>query len=191
MAESDWLADRFEENRVRLGAVAHRMLGSASDADDAVQESWLRLQRSDTSEVENLPGWLTTVVDRVCLDILRWRRSRREESLEIPGDTGDNVLEIPEPAAGPEREALLADSVGLAMLVVLETLTPAERLAFVLHDMFAVPSTRSPRSSAAPPTLPRCWRAAPGGGCSPRPFPTRTGRVTGRSSRRSSPPHAR
>jgi RNA polymerase sigma factor (sigma-70 family) len=136
MNDSDWLADRFEENRGRLHAVAYRMLGSASDADDAVQESWLRLQRSDTSEVKNLPGWLTTVVARVCLDVLRARRSRREEPLEMPGG---EPLEIPESSAGPEPEALLADSVGLALLVVLETLTPAERLAFVLHDMFAVP----------------------------------------------------
>jgi RNA polymerase sigma factor (sigma-70 family) len=131
MDDRDWLADRFEENRGRLRAVAYRMLGSASDADDAVQESWLRLQRAQSSEVENLPGWLTTVVARVCLDVLRSRRSRREEHSEIP--------EIQDPTADPERDALLADSVGLAMLVVLETLTPAERLAFVLHDMFAVP----------------------------------------------------
>src|SRR5437868_12987629 len=130
MSENDWLADRFEENRLRLRGVAFRMLGSGADADDAVQESWLRLARADTSEVENLPGWLTTVVARVCLDILRSRRSRREEPLESPGGA---AVEIPEPAADPEREALLADSVGLALLVVLETLTPAERLAFVLH----------------------------------------------------------
>jgi RNA polymerase sigma factor (sigma-70 family) len=138
MYEGDWLARRFEENRTHLRAVAYRMLGSLSEADDAVQEVWLRFSRSDTSEVENLGGWLTTVVARVCLDMLRSRKSRREEPLgEAPG--------VPDPivsrgdGADPEHEALLADSVGLALLVVLETLSPAERLAFVLHDMFAVP----------------------------------------------------
>jgi RNA polymerase sigma factor (sigma-70 family) len=136
MDEREWLAGRFEEHRTHLRAVAYRMLGSVSEADDAVQETWLRLSRSDTSEVENLGGWLTTVLARVCLDMLRSRKSRREESLGA---------RVPEPIAGradgadPEQEALLSDSVGLALLVVLETLTPAERLAFVLHDMFAVP----------------------------------------------------
>jgi RNA polymerase sigma factor (sigma-70 family) len=134
--EADWPTKRFEENRAHLRAVAYRMLGSASEADDAVQEAWLRLSRSDTSGVENLGGWLTTVVARVCLDMLRSRKSRREESLDARGS---------EPMAGrphtadPEQEAMLADSVGLALLVVLETLDPAERLAFVLHDMFALP----------------------------------------------------
>ena len=124
----EWLAERFEEHRARLRAVAYRMLGSTSEADDAVQETWLRLSRSDTSEVENLGGWLTTVLGRVCLDMLRSRKSRREESLGA---------RVPEPIAGradgadPEQEALLSDSVGLALLVVLETLTPAERLAFI------------------------------------------------------------
>jgi RNA polymerase sigma-70 factor, ECF subfamily len=132
----NWLADQFEEYRAHLGAVAHRMLGSSSEAEDAVQESWLRLSRSDTSGVENLGGWLTTVVARVCLDMLRSRAARHEEPL------GE---EAPEPALShvdgddPEHEALLADSVGLALLVVLETLNPAERLAFVLHDLFDVP----------------------------------------------------
>jgi RNA polymerase sigma factor (sigma-70 family) len=136
MDDHDWLAQRFEENRTHLRAVAYRMLGSLSEADDAVQEAWLRLSRSDTSRVENLGGWLTTVVGRVCLDMLRSRRSRRENPLGA---------HVPEPIVSradgidPEHEALLADSVGLALLVVLETLTPAERLAFVLHDMFAVP----------------------------------------------------
>src|SRR5829696_8183999 len=136
MDEHDGLAERFEANRPHLRAVAYRMLGSISEADDAVQESWLRLSRSGTSGVENLGGWLTTVVARVCLDMLRSRRSRREEPLGV---------RVPEPIVSreggidPEHEALLADSVGLALLVVLETLTPAERLAFVLHDMFAVP----------------------------------------------------
>ena len=131
-----FLAQQFEEHRTRLRAVAYRMLGSLSEADDAVQETWLRLSRVDSDEVENLGGWLTTVVARVSLNILRSRRSRREEPLEV---------RMPEPivdradGTDPEHEALLADSVGLALLVVLETLNPAERLAFVLHDMFAVP----------------------------------------------------
>src|SRR5437588_2727088 len=134
MSEHDWLAERFEENRSHLRAVAYRMLGSPSEAEDAVQEAWLRLSRSDTSGVENLRGWLTTVVARVSLDMLRSRRSRREELLNV---------HVPEPTVhdtiDPEDEALLGDSVGLAMLVVLQTLAPAERVAFVLHDMFAVP----------------------------------------------------
>jgi RNA polymerase sigma factor (sigma-70 family) len=136
MDEREYLAGRFEANRTHLRAVAYRMLGSVSEADDAVQEAWLRLSRSDTADVENLRGWLTTVVARVSLDMLRSRRSRREEPL------GPHV---PEPIVSavdgldPEQEALLADSVGLALLVVLETLAPAERLAFVLHDMFGVP----------------------------------------------------
>jgi RNA polymerase sigma factor (sigma-70 family) len=137
MNEGDLLADRFEANRMHLRAVAYRMLGSVSEADDAVQEAWLRLsRRSDPDDLDNLRAWLTTVVARVCLDMLRSRRSRREEPLDT---------RIPEPIVSredgmdPEHEALLADSVGLALFVVLETLTPAERLAFVLHDMFAVP----------------------------------------------------
>ena len=136
MDEHEFLAQQFEEHRIRLRAVAYRMLGSLSEADDAVQETWLRLSRTDSEEVENLGGWLTTVVARVSLNILRSRRSQREESLEV---------RMPEPivdradGTDPEHEALLADSVGLALLVVLETLNPAERLAFVLHDMFAVP----------------------------------------------------
>ncbi len=140
MDEHELLAKRFEEHRTCLRAVAYRMLGSPSEADDAVQEVWLRLSRSGAGGVENLGGWLTTVVGRVCLDMLRSRRSRREESLgQSPG------AEIPErnlgraDAGDPEQEAVMADSVGLALLVVLETLTPAERLAFVLHDTFAVP----------------------------------------------------
>jgi RNA polymerase sigma-70 factor, ECF subfamily len=132
----DWLAERFEANRTHLRAVAYRMLGSRSEADDAVQETWLRLSRSDTSRVDNLGGWLTTVVARVCLDMLRSRRSRREEAL---GDHVPDAIAARSDGVDPEEEALLADSVGLALLVVLDTLTPAERLAFVLHDMFAVP----------------------------------------------------
>jgi RNA polymerase sigma factor (sigma-70 family) len=127
----DWLAKQFEQHRPRLRAVAYRMLGSLSDADDVVQESWLRLSRSDTREVENLGGWLTTVVSRVCLNLLRSRKSRREEPLRLP-----DLIVSREDEFDPEHQAILADSVGLALLVVLETLGPAERLAFVLHDMF-------------------------------------------------------
>ena len=136
MDERDWMAERFEEHRTHLRAVAYRMLGSLAEADDAVQESWIRLSRSGASGVENLGGWLTTVTARVCLDMLRSRRSRREDLVGV---------DVPEPAvshqeaAGPEQEVLLADSVGLALLVVLEALAPAERVAFVLHDMFDLP----------------------------------------------------
>jgi RNA polymerase sigma factor (sigma-70 family) len=133
---TDPLAQRFEADRAHLRGVAYRMLGSLSDADDAVQEAWLRLQRSDVNGVANLTGWLTTVVGRVCLDMLRSRAARREEPLDM--HLPDPVI-VPDDGAGPEHEALLADSVGLALLVVLETLSPAERLAFVLHDLFGVP----------------------------------------------------
>ena len=135
MAEREWLAEQFEANRRHLRAVAYRMLGSLAEADDAVQEAWLRLSRSDADEIENLRAWLTTVVGRVCLNMLRSRRSKREESLEF--HLPDPIVS-PEDETGPEDEALLADSVGLALLVVLEKLSPAERLAFVLHDMFGV-----------------------------------------------------
>jgi len=136
VGEREWLTERFEEHRPRLRAVAYRMLGSLSEADDAVQDAWLRASRADTSGVENLGAWLTTVVARVCLNMLRSREHRRVEPLDP---------QVPDPIVSatsgvdPEHEALLADSVGLALQVVLETLTPAERLAFVLHDMFAVP----------------------------------------------------
>ena len=136
MDERDWLAERFEEHRTHLRGVAYRMLGSLSEADDAVQEAWLRLSRSDADEIENLGGWLTTVVGRVSLNMLRSRKSRREDPFAV---------HLPEPivdradGTDPEHEALVADSVGLALFVVLETLSPAERLAFVLHDIFAVP----------------------------------------------------
>src|SRR6266516_7355295 len=133
MDEHEWLAAQFEAERPHLRAVAYRMLGSLSEADDAVQESWLHLSRSDTSSVENLGGWLTTVVARVCLDMLRSRNLRREEPL--PVHVPDPVISS-EGESQPEEQALLADSVGLALLVVLDTLTPDERLAFVLHDMF-------------------------------------------------------
>jgi RNA polymerase sigma factor (sigma-70 family) len=135
MANHDWLAERFEENRNHLRAVAYRMLGSEAEADDAVQESWLRLSRADTSQVDNLSGWLTTVAARVCLDMLRARKSRREESL---GSQSSEPIVSRESGTDPEHEALLAESVGSALLVVLEALAPAERVAFVLHDMFAV-----------------------------------------------------
>ena len=153
MADSDWLAAAFEQHRDHLRAVAYRLLGSATDADDAVQDTWLRLTSADTSEVENLGGWLTTVVARVSLNMLRARRYRHEE---LVGDSWSGTTEMAAQAAAtadpsaattaasasdPAEEAVLADSVGLALLVVLDTLTPAERLAFVLHDMFAMPFT--------------------------------------------------
>lgn len=135
MDDTEWLAKRFEDRRAHLRGVAYRMLGSLAEADDAVQEAWLRLSRADVGRVDNLGGWLTTVVARVCLDMLRSRNARREEPLARLPDPiiGD------EDSSDPEDAALLADSVGLALLVVLDTLTPAERVAFVLHDMFAVP----------------------------------------------------
>ena len=136
MDEREWLADRFEEHRPRLRAVAYRMLGSLAEADDAVQDTWLRLSRAGAGGVENLGGWLTTVLARVCLNMLRSRTTRREEPLDLR--LPDPVIS-PEGDLQPEQEALLADSVGLALLVVLDTLSPAERLAFVLHDMFDLP----------------------------------------------------
>jgi RNA polymerase sigma factor (sigma-70 family) len=136
MDEHQWLAEQFEAERPHLQAVAYRMLGSLSEADDAVQESWLHLSRSDTSGVENLGAWLTTVVARICLDMLRARNSRREESLEA---SVSEPITNRESGIDPEQETLLADSVGLALLVILDTLSPAERLAFVLHDIFAMP----------------------------------------------------
>lgn len=136
MDTSEWLAERFEDHRAHLRAVAYRMLGSLSEAEDAVQETWLRLGRSDSSGIENLSGWLTTVVARVSLDMLRARSSRREEPL---GAHGPRPIASRENGLDPEQEALMADSLGLALLVVLETLAPAERVAFVLHDMFGVP----------------------------------------------------
>jgi len=136
MDENDWLADRFEEHRTHLRAVAYRMLGSLTEADDAVQDAWLRVSRAGANEVENLGGWLTTIVARVCLNMLRSRNTRREESL---GDRLPDPVISRDGQLQPEEEALLADSVGLALLVVLDTMTPAERLAFVLHDMFQLP----------------------------------------------------
>jgi RNA polymerase sigma factor (sigma-70 family) len=136
MTENEWLVDRFEEHRPHLRAVAYRMLGSVSEADDAVQDAWLRVSRADASEVDNLGGWLTTVVARVCLNMLRARKTRREQPLDT---------QLPDPVISPYRmpqpddQAVLADSVSLALLVALDTLSPAERLAFVLHDMFGLP----------------------------------------------------
>lgn len=132
MNANDWQAQQFEHSRSHLRAVAYRMLGSSGQADDALQEAWIRFARSDTGAVENVRAWLTTVVSRVCLDMLRARVARREDALDVPNVTLED-------ARDPEQEALLADSVGIALLVVLETLSPAERLAFVLHDMFGMP----------------------------------------------------
>lgn len=134
--EHDQLAGRFEEHRSHLRAVAYRMLGSLSEADDAVQEAWLRLSRIDAGEIENLGGWLRQVVSRISLDLLRTRKARREDTLDGPGATS---IEARADRADPEQEAVIADAVGLALLVIMEMLDPAERLAFVLHDMFAVP----------------------------------------------------
>ena len=179
MDEPDYLAERFEEHRAHLRAVAYRMLGSSSEVDDAVQEAWLRLSRTEATGIDNLGGWLTTVVARVCLDMLRSRTSRREEPL---------TPDAPEPVAtgtlgsSPEHEALLADSVGLALLVVLDRLTPAERLAFVLHDMFAVPFEEIGRSSAVPQRRRGSWRAARGAACAAAGRPTPISSGSARSS---------
>ncbi|MFJ4656901.1 sigma-70 family RNA polymerase sigma factor [Nocardia sp. NPDC088792] len=136
MTDHTWLAEQFEANRTHLRTVAYRLLGSTSEAEDAVQEAWLRLQRSDSSEVENLAAWLTTVVARVSLNMLQSRKVRREEPIT---DDAHHVPAPPAHAPDPEHEALQADSIGLALLIVLDALTPAERLAFVLHDLFAIP----------------------------------------------------
>jgi len=171
MTEGDLLAQKFEENRCRLRPVAYRMLGSLAEADDALQEAWLRLSRSDAGSIENLAAWLTTVVAHVCLDMLRSRSQRREESL------AERVSEPPavvEHKSDPEQEALLADSVGLALLVVLDRLSPAERLAFVLHDMFAVPFEEigpivGRSATAARQLASRARRRVQGGAPEPRP----------------------
>jgi RNA polymerase sigma factor (sigma-70 family) len=169
MTERELLAQRFEQNRSRLRPVAYRMLGSLTEADDALQEAWLRLSRCDAGSIENLTGWLTTVVAHVCLDMLRSRAQRREESL------AERVSEPPaaNEAADPEQEALLADSVGLALLVVLDRLAPAERLAFVLHDMFAVPFDEiapivGRSATAARQLASRARRRVQGGAAAPR-----------------------
>jgi RNA polymerase sigma-70 factor (ECF subfamily) len=139
MDENQWLADRFEEHRPHLRAVAYRMLGSLAEADDAVQDTWLRLSRAGAGSIDNLGGWLTTVVARVCLNVLRSRTTRREEPLDVQVHVPDPVIRPAAAALAPDEEAVLADSVSLALLVVLDTLGPAERLAFVLHDMFQLP----------------------------------------------------
>ena len=187
MGERDHLAERFEEHRGHLRAVAYRMLGSVSEADDAVQEAWLRLSRAEADGVDNLGGWLTTVVARVCLDMLRSRKSRRES--ELGEHLPDPVVSL-ESGDDPEREALLADSIGLALLIVLEELAPAERLAFVLHDMFGVPFTRSLRSSTARPTPLASSRAAPAAACAVWPCRTPTPGASVSSRTRSSLPRA-
>ena len=148
MHDQEWLAAQFDTHRDHLRGVAYRLLGSATEADDAVQEAWLRVSRNDTDDVENLGGWLTTIVSRVCLDMLRSRTSRREESLDV-------AATVREPRADPEHETLLADSIGVALLVVLNTLAPVERTTFVLHDMFGLPFDEIGRVVGRSPTATR------------------------------------
>ena len=152
MDEQDWLAEQFEANRTHLRGVAYRMLGSPSEADDAIQETWVRLSRADMREVTNLGGWLTTVLARVCVDMLRSRTARREEPLEV---RGHDVTAGRATGSDPEHEAVLADSVGIALLLALDTLAPAERLAFVLHDMFALPFDEIARIEGCSPAAAR------------------------------------
>ncbi|HEX4308785.1 MAG TPA: sigma-70 family RNA polymerase sigma factor [Acidobacteriaceae bacterium] len=183
MNQNQWLAEQFEENRGHLRGVAYRMLGSASDAEDAVQESWLRLSRNGADGIANLGGWLTTVVARVCLDMLRSRNSRREDPLESP--VGAPPVAHPQAKMDPETEALMADSVGLALLVVLDRLDPAERLAFVLHDLFDLPFEQIGeivgRSSAAARQLAsRARRRVRGAEADPGEVVTRQRRVADR-----------
>ncbi|GAA2259887.1 RNA polymerase sigma factor [Streptomyces ruber] len=178
MADDEVLAGRFEEHRGHLRAVAYRMLGSLGEADDAVQETWLRLSRADLTDVRNLGGWLTTVTGRICLDMLRARRTRREEPMDGYGTFLPDPVVGPLDGADPEQEALRADSVGLALLVVLDTLRPAERLAFVLHDMFGVPfddiAAVLDRSPAATRQLAgRARRRVRDAGPAPQPDPAR------------------
>jgi RNA polymerase sigma-70 factor (ECF subfamily) len=179
--DAQWLAERFEQDRAHLRAVAYRLLGSLSEADDAVQEAWLRLSRSGASGVDNLTGWLTTVISRVCLDIIRSRTARHEEPLGV--HVPDPVISR-EDHADPEQQALLADSVGLALLVVVQALAPAERLAFVLHDMFAVPFDqiaaiigRSPNATRL--LASRARRRVHAAACAPDPDPARQRQVVG------------
>src|SRR4051794_24414022 len=183
------LANSFDRERPRLRSVAYRIVGSLSDADDALQEAWLRLQRADAEQIDNLEGWLTTVVARICLNVLRDRYSHPEQPLDTF---------VPEPIIStdarddPEHQALLADAVGIALQVVLDALNPAERLAFVLHDMFAVPSTRSPCWSSARLRRPDSSPAGPdAGSAAPRPRRTPTWHVNGPSSTPTSLPPAR
>jgi RNA polymerase sigma-70 factor (ECF subfamily) len=177
MTDQDWLADRFETNRSHLRAVAYGMLGSLTEADDAVQEAWIRLSRTDPDGVENLRAWLTTVVGRVCLNMLRSRRTRGEAPLEtyVP-----DPLVSPEAGVDPEQEAILGDSLGLALLAVLDSLNPAERVAFVLHDVFAVPFDLIAPIVGRSPAAARSSRAGPGAGCRSLQCPTRTWMVSGR-----------
>ena len=188
MNDQDWLAERFETNRAHLRGVAFRMLGSVTEADDAVQEAWIRLSRTDTNDVQNLRAWLTTVVGRVCLNMLRSRRTRREASLET--HLPDPIVS-PEDGLDPEQEALLGDSVGLALLVVLDALTPAERVAFVLHDVFALPFDDIAPIVGRTPTAARHSRAGLVAASRERPCRTSTSMVSGPSSTRSSPPRVR
>src|SRR5215472_11765483 len=187
MDEQDWLAEQFEAHRTRLRAVAYRMLGSATEADDAVQDAWLRFSHVGANGVNNLSGWLTTLVARACLDLLRARTSRQEQPLGV---------HVPDPVISradgidPEQQALMAEGVGLALLVVLETLTPAERLAFVPHDMFAVPSRRSLPSWGVPRARHGNSPAAHGGGCKGRRSPMLICPVSERLWTRSSLPRA-
>lgn len=187
MGDDVWLTERFEEHRGRLKSVASRMLGSPTEADDAVQEAWLRFSRSDTSGVENLGSWLTTVVSRVCLNMLQRRRTRSELNLDPEGSQSKvETLDDPD----PEGEALLADSVGLALLIVLDGLEPPERVAFVLHDMFVFHSMRSPRSLDEASRRHASSQAEPDAGCEDNLH--RIGRIGSArrlSSRRFSPPH--
>ena len=171
MKEPSWLAEHFEAHRSRLHAVAFRMLGSLAEADDAVQETWLRLSRAQTGQVENLGGWLTTVAARVCLDILRARAARKEELLDPA-----HISAIPDPSrrVDPEDEALTADAVGLALLVVLDRLTPAERIAFVLHDISTCRSPKSPASLGAALSPPRSSQAGHAPESAAGPFTTLT-----------------
>ena len=189
MPAEESMLEQFEAHRAHLRSVAYRILGSPTEAEDALQDAWLRVSRADTSAIENVGGWLTTVVARVCLNLLRSRTSRREELVDphVP----DPVVTLEDPADGPELHAVLADSVGLALQVVLETLTPSERLAFVLHDMFAVPFDEIAEIVGRSPTRPVSSPAAPGDGCRARTRPpTPTSRASVRSWTPSSPRRA-
>ena len=187
MDEQQWLTECFLQHRSQLRGVAYRMLGSVSDADDALQEAWLRIRGQDPRSVENVQAWLTTIVGRVCLNMLRARRARRERlsDMHVP----DPVVSLDD-SAGPEEEALVADSVGLALLVVLDALSPPERLAFVLHDVFGVPFTDIAVSCIVPKPPRRNSPAGPGDACTAHPRPTLTSPGNGRWLAHSSPPRA-
>jgi RNA polymerase sigma factor (sigma-70 family) len=187
MEEIEWLTERFQQHRSHLRGVAYRMLGSVSEADDALQEAWLRIRDQDRRSVENMQAWLTTIVGRVCLNMLRARRARRHQFTDVY--VPDPVVSL-EGSVDPEQEALVADSVGLALLVVLDALTPPERLAFVLHDVFACRLRTSRRSSTVPKPPRSNSPAELGDACTARPRRTRTSGDSARSSTRSSPPLA-